>query len=268
MAVGLSRMLGIRLPINFDSPYKATSIVDFWRRWHITLSRFLRDYLYIPLGGNRHGTLRRYLNLMATMLLGGLWHGAGWTFIVWGGLHGLYLVINHAWQWMTQRPPPLSGHSPSPVGRWAGRIVTFVAVIVAWVFFRAESLPDALRILRGMAGLGGFDLPDVYRPRLGGLAPLLERFGWHFTPPDALFQGNAEAACLFVLLLIVWFTPNSQEIMRRYRPALYVSLRDAPSGWRGFAWRPTLASALAIAILAVGSVLSLTRGSVFLYFQF
>jgi D-alanyl-lipoteichoic acid acyltransferase DltB (MBOAT superfamily) len=97
MAIGLSRLFGIRLPLNFDSPYKATNIIDFWRRWHMTLSRFLRDYLYLPLGGNRKGKVRRYANLMVTMLLGGLWHGAGWTFVIWGGLHGFYLIVNHAW---------------------------------------------------------------------------------------------------------------------------------------------------------------------------
>ncbi len=98
MAIGLSYMLGVRLPLNFNSPYKATSISDFWRRWHMTLSRFLRDYLYVPVGGNRKGQARRYLNLMATMLLGGLWHGAGWTYIIWGGLHGFYLIVHQAWQ--------------------------------------------------------------------------------------------------------------------------------------------------------------------------
>ena len=97
MAIGISLMFGIFLPLNFNSPYKATSIIDFWRRWHMTLSQFLRDYLYIPLGGNRHGRVLRYVNLMITMLLGGLWHGAAWTFVVWGALHGAYLCINHAW---------------------------------------------------------------------------------------------------------------------------------------------------------------------------
>ena len=97
MAIGISLMFGIFLPLNFNSPYKATSIIDFWRRWHMTLSQFLRDYLYIPLGGNRHGSVLRYVNLMITMLLGGLWHGAAWTFVLWGALHGLYLCINHAW---------------------------------------------------------------------------------------------------------------------------------------------------------------------------
>src|SRR6516225_9264244 len=101
MAIGLALMFGIRLPVNFRSPYQATSIIDFWRRWHITLSRFLRDYLYIPLGGNRHGEFRRYVNLLTTMLLGGLWHGANWTFVIWGAIHGAGLAINHAWRAFT-----------------------------------------------------------------------------------------------------------------------------------------------------------------------
>src|SRR5476651_165270 len=98
MAIGLSRLFGVRLPLNFDSPYKATSIIDFWRTWHMTLSRFLRDYLYYPLGGNRKGTTRRYANLMIVMSLGCLWHGAGWTFVLWGALYGFYLLVNHAWR--------------------------------------------------------------------------------------------------------------------------------------------------------------------------
>ena len=100
MAVGVSRLFGFQIPINFNSPYKATSVSDFWQRWHISLSRFLRNYLYIPLGGNRHGQLTRYRNLLLTMLLGGLWHGANWTFVIWGGLHGLYLCVQHGWQFM------------------------------------------------------------------------------------------------------------------------------------------------------------------------
>ena len=100
MAIGAARVFGVRLPVNFFSPYKSTSIIEFWRRWHMTLSQFLRDYLYIALGGNRKGKYRRYVNLFLTMLLGGLWHGAGWPFVVWGGLHGGYLMINHGWRHM------------------------------------------------------------------------------------------------------------------------------------------------------------------------
>src|SRR5690606_39026648 len=97
MAIGLAYLFGIRIPLNFNSPYKSLNVIDFWRRWHMSLSRFLRDYLYIPLGGNRKGEVRRFTNLMITMLLGGLWHGAAWTFVLWGGLHGVFLVINHGW---------------------------------------------------------------------------------------------------------------------------------------------------------------------------
>ena len=150
MAIGLGRMFGICLPLNFNSPYKATGIIDFWRRWHMTLSRFLRDYLYIPLGGNRLGPQRRYVNMMVVMLLGGLWHGAGWNFVIWGGLHGAYLGVNHAWR--AWRGEAVSHSLPARIGSQA---LTFLAVVVAWVFFRAESLDSALVILSGMAGLAG-----------------------------------------------------------------------------------------------------------------
>ncbi|HZU63680.1 MAG TPA: MBOAT family protein, partial [Novosphingobium sp.] len=145
MAIGLGLMFGILLPVNFASPYKSTSIVEFWRRWHISLSRFLRNYLYFSLGGNRAGPVRRYANLLATMLLGGLWHGAGWTFIAWGGLHGSYLVINHLWR---GRFGPARG----PVGRLAGWGLTMLAVVVAWVLFRADTFASAVAVLRAMAG--------------------------------------------------------------------------------------------------------------------
>jgi len=140
MAVGLARMFGFELPVNFYSPYKASSIIDFWRRWHITLSRFLRDYLYIPLGGNRHGPVRRYLNLAVVMLLGGLWHGANWTFVIWGGVHGLMLGVNHAWRaFLLSRRLALKTRLADGVAV----LVTFTAVTLAWILFRSETLADA-----------------------------------------------------------------------------------------------------------------------------
>jgi alginate O-acetyltransferase complex protein AlgI len=152
MAIGLSWMFNVRLPFNFDSPYRATNISDFWRRWHISLSNFLRDYLYITMGGNRHGAFRRYLNLAITMLLGGLWHGASWSFVVWGGLHGLYLVVNHGFRALCG-PALLARLDVSKVFAVAAWALTMLAVIVAWVFFRAETFGGADRMLRGMAGL-------------------------------------------------------------------------------------------------------------------
>lgn len=152
MAIGLGLLFGIRLPLNFNSPYQATSIIDFWRCWHMTLSRFLRDYLYIPLGGSRHGPARRQINLMLTMLLGGLWHGASWTFVVWGGLHGAYLQVNHAWRHRVAKSPRLQSllaRYPRSAALCA-LALTFSAVVVAWVFFRAGSFTAAANMLAGM----------------------------------------------------------------------------------------------------------------------
>ncbi|MEO7242901.1 MAG: MBOAT family protein [Variovorax sp.] len=163
MAVGLSLCLGVRLPLNFRSPYKSTSIIEFWRRWHITLSNFLRDYLYVPLGGNRKGTTRRYANLMATMLLGGLWHGAAWTFVIWGALHGAFMMVNHFWHALW----PRNKAQATPVavrwlGRGAGWLLTFLCVMLAWVVFRAQSVDAAWAIYGGMLGQHGTAL-DTFR---------------------------------------------------------------------------------------------------------
>lgn len=188
MAVGIALLFGIRLPMNFNSPYKSASIIDFWRRWHMTLSRFIRDYIYIPLGGNRVGRSRRYTNMMLAMLIGGLWHGAGWTFIVWGGLHGLYLAINHGWRHFRPKSAP-----PGFLSTWSSRLITFLAIVVAWVFFRADDFGDAMRLLTGMAGLAD-----------GGLSAARKR----------------DLLVLAVMFLIVWFTPNSYEMFRSVRPML------------------------------------------------
>ena len=184
MALGLGRMFGLKLPVNFFSPYKAASIIDFWHRWNITLSHFLRDYLYIPLGGNRRGRIMRYANLFIVMLLGGLWHGANWTFFVWGGLHGAYLTINHAWRWLGA--PAL----PRPLGIG----LTFIAATVAWVFFRADSFADAWMIFEAMAGLSQAQTLSL---------SLLKEFTWL---PLLLAAAGA----------IVWTMPNAVEIVRRF----------------------------------------------------
>ena len=139
MAIGIALLFNIKLPINFFSPYKATSIQDFWRRWHITLSRFLKDYIYIPLGGNRKGEMRTYTNLFATFLLGGIWHGAGWTFVFWGFLHGMALVIHRLWQKFGLQMPKLLA--------W---FITFNFINIAWIFFRAKEWEDATKVLYAM----------------------------------------------------------------------------------------------------------------------
>ena len=166
MAIGTALLFNIKLPINFNSPYKATNIQDFWRRWHITLSRFLRDYVYIPLGGNRKGNYRTYNNLMATFVIGGIWHGAGWTFIFWGFLHGLALVIQRFWNQL--------GCKLNTIFGW---IITFNFVNIAWIFFRATEWGDAIKVLKGMFGLSGITLP----PALSNHLAYLNQYGIEFT---------------------------------------------------------------------------------------
>jgi alginate O-acetyltransferase complex protein AlgI len=205
MALGLALMMGIRLPLNFNSPYKAPNIIEFWRRWHMTLSRFLRDYLYIPLGGNRHGEPRRYVNLTITMLLGGLWHGAGWTFVAWGGLHGFYLIVNHGWEGAKTK---LGFRNITPVTRTMGRLTTFLAVVVAWVFFRAQTFGTATVLLKGMIGFYGLTIPPSTLDTLNAKIPF-----WT--------TGNftLALAVLAILVAAVWILPNSQQILAAYRPA-------------------------------------------------
>jgi D-alanyl-lipoteichoic acid acyltransferase DltB (MBOAT superfamily) len=246
MALGLARLFGVRLPINFFSPYRSTSIIDFWRRWHMTLSRFLRDYLYIPLGGSRQGPPRRYINLMITMLLGGLWHGAGWTFIVWGGLHGLFLIINHGWR-------HVRGHfgwrGEGPAYQAAAWVLTFAAVTLAWVFFRADTFSGALAMLTGMAGLN--DLMPI-----AGQA-VVEHTG------HRVWRWVAAALAIAVAM------PNIYQLMRRYRPAL--GQPDIgyklPGGLRPV-WRLSAPWAIGGAMLALVAFLMLTQVSEFLYFRF
>jgi alginate O-acetyltransferase complex protein AlgI len=207
MAIGLARIMNIRFPLNFDSPYQATNIAEFWRRWHITLGGFLRDYLYIPLGGSRTGPLRQTGNLMATMLLCGLWHGAAWNFVVWGGLHGLLIVIHKQYR---RAFPAL----PAPFAQ----ALTLLVVILAWVPFRAASLANTLAMLRGMAGLNGIALPRMIVAALPPLAAIAD-------PVTVMpFLGDARtlsfpevSACLLLGWLIVLTLPNVHRMTVRAR---------------------------------------------------
>jgi D-alanyl-lipoteichoic acid acyltransferase DltB (MBOAT superfamily) len=209
MAVGLGLLFGIKLPANFNSPYKSRDIIDFWRRWHMTLSRFLRDYLYFPLGGNRRGPVRRYLNLMIVMTIGGLWHGAGWTFVLWGALHGIYLMINHSW--VNLRGPREAGL----IHRFAGRALTLLCVLVAWVPFRSASIGTAFDIYHAMFGLGGISLPLEFKHAVESLG-----LPFHIT----FFAQNSREdfyiglAWIVVAGAIALWAPNSLELTARYRP--------------------------------------------------
>ena len=240
MALGSSLMLGIRLPVNFHSPYKAASIIEFWRRWHISLSAFLRDYLYISLGGNRQGRSQRYLNLFITMLLGGLWHGASWTFMLWGGLHGLYLSINHAFRHATRNMrAPAALKLPLHAASVA---LTFLATSLAWIVFRAPDLASARNVAEGLVGMG--------HSAVVSFSPLA-------------------AVALLLLFGMVWFMPNSMELMWRHNPALPSPYENQPVKPAPFlSWKPTPLNAAAYGLLCIVAVLALSNLKPFIYFQF
>lgn len=232
MAIGAALMLNIKLPVNFYSPYKSLNIQEFWRRWHMTLSRFLRDYIYIPLGGNRQGEMRMYNNLMITFLIGGLWHGAGWNFVFWGFLHGAALVIHRLWQ--------KTGIKMNRLLAW---FITFNFVNISWVFFRALTWADALKVLKGMAGMSGVVLPASFSASLGGLTALRISFGSFVI--DDIFKA---AGLIIISFAIVLGIKNSNE-------------------WKD-SFKPNPLYAVAVIVMAVAAITSLTNVSEFLYFNF
>lgn len=272
MAIGLSLLFGIRMPVNFNSPYKSRSIVQFWRRWHMTLSRFLLTYLYIPLGGSRQGIARMFLALMATMLLGGLWHGAGWTFVAWGALHGGYLIINHGWMKLSKSDFSVVRPLNTLVGIVAWPL-TFVAVCAAWVIFRAETMDGALTILSSMSTLDGLTFPGPAEQRLGAAASVLRSLGVEFIGTNVVSLEDWRTFGLPIIILaaaISLLAPNTQQIFARYRPALSVykgDLSDAKKQ-RTLSWRPVPIWSLYITVLGVVCLLSLNKISEFIYFRF
>ncbi|WP_103589333.1 MBOAT family O-acyltransferase [Campylobacter concisus] len=203
MAIGAALLFNIKLPINFNSPYKALNIQDFWHRWHITLSRFLRDYIYIPLGGNRRGKFRTYINLMTTFIIGGIWHGAGWTFVFWGFLHGVALVIHRIWSELGFK-----------LNKFVAWFITFNFVNIAWVFFRAKDWDDALKVLKGMFGLSGIVLPNFLAAKL----EFLSKYGISFN--GFIERIGDKSTFLFILFgfILALAFKNLTEKMANFKP--------------------------------------------------
>lgn len=234
MAIGISLMFNIKLPINFNSPYKAMNIQDFWRRWHMTLSRFLRDYIYIPLGGNKNGNFRTYVNLMATFVIGGFWHGAGWTFLFWGFLHGLALCIHRVWTKLGFK-----------MWTWLAWFITFNFVNVAWIFFRAKEWDDAIKVLIGMMGVSGIVLAEKYNL----IFSFLTNYGITF---DRVTEniGDGSKSLIWILfgIFFILFFKNSMQKSEKFKiniKTLFITL-----------------------IYFLSSILSLNQVSEFLYFNF
>jgi len=237
MAIGIALVFNIKLPANFNSPYKALDIREFWHRWHITLSRFLREYIYIPLGGNRSGEIRTLINLMLTFLIGGLWHGAAWSFVFWGFLHGLALVVHRLWM--------KTGFHLNKILAW---FLTFNFVNIAWIFFRAKNWEDAFNIIKGMAGFNGI-LVSPYQasnPFFQKLTVIGIKFGeWRAHLPDT--ENFIYFLCL-AMIPFVLLTKNSNQLLEYFSP-----------NWK---------NSLAIAFLMACGLLLLNQATAFLYFRF
>ncbi|HIP41536.1 MAG TPA: MBOAT family protein [Campylobacterales bacterium] len=233
MAIGAALLFNIKLPLNFNSPYKASSIQDFWRRWHMTLSRFLKEYIYIPLGGNKKGEIRTYIALMATFLIGGIWHGAGWTFLFWGFLHGMAIVIHRAWSKV--------GFRLHTVLAW---FITFNFINITWVFFRAKEWDDAMKVLSGMFS-GALVLPSEWKEILYSLLGDSVYYGyWLHSISTDTYTMYWMMAGLFIVLAL----KNTNELAQKFKPNL---------------WTMFYASAMFLI-----AALSLSKLSEFLYFNF
>ncbi len=288
MAIGLGKLFGLSLPLNFNSPYKSASIIDFWRRWHMTLSRFLRDYLYFSLGGNRKSASRTYINLILVMLLGGLWHGAGWTFVLWGGMHGLFLLINHGWRKLVATSASAESVSlPRKLLSLSfNHAVTLLAIVFAWVMFRAENTTTALTMYQAMLGFNGIALPAEWVYNHAAMAQTLSAIGVQFqtlTNMGPLFTPLRDIAVLsgmqiqvdsvgtltalfslFLPIAFALFWPNTQQIMARFYTA--PSAQGAAHSW--YQWRINRIFASLTALVGAYACFGGGGVSQFLYFQF
>ena len=284
MAIGGARMFGIKLPLNFNSPYKAVNIIDFWARWHMTLTRFLNRYLYNPIamslsrrrmqmgkslirrGMGSPGAFTELIAIptMITMLLAGFWHGAGWQYIIFGLLHGFYLTVNHGWN-MLQK---LMGDDLRKSRWWRdrlGQFATLIAVVISLVFFRAEGVGDAFSILQGMFGVNGVSLPISFSKQLAVLQ------NWNITfnglIPHLKLETLEVVSWISLLFIFVWLAPNTQQWMVKFEPVLDDKFARL-SKHDYFQWQPTRGWAAIAATIALISILNLARVSEFIYFQF
>lgn len=287
MAIGIARLFGVRLPPNFNSPLRATSIIDFWLRWHMTLTRFLTAYLYNPLSlwltrrrlarglagfGGRNTTVSAFVTLLMlptifTMCVSGIWHGAGYTFIFWGFLHGVFLTINHLWRLLARRSWP-DRQRYQRVMAPIGFAITFLCVVTAMVYFKSPTMASAWNIIQGMAGLHGIALPPSAFRHLGPLAGWFHHVGIGLGTIDDTFFKLLE--WILVLGTLAFFAPNSLQILARYEPALGVEQATAYSIGPKLRlnWKSSLGWAAAAAVIAVVGVLHTAGVSEFLYWQF
>ena len=287
MALGLARFFGIKLPVNFNSPLKASSMIDFWLRWHVSLTRFLTAYIYNPLTlaltrrrqakgkpvfGGRNTTVSAFVTLLAvptilTMFVSGLWHGAGYTYVLWGVLHGLLLSVNHAWRLLRPRFWR-DARSYTRLMKPVGFVLTFVSVVFGMALFRAPTIGGAVGLWQGMVGFHGLTVPKALFSHFGPVANWLQALGVQPVWSSGSFLMEAVLR-IGILLLIALCLPNTLELLSRYEPAIGVRPPRQQPAWMGrFAWTPSPAWAVGLACVAAAGILSLGELSEFLYWQF
>ena len=284
MAIGIAIMFGIMLPLNFNSPYKATNISDFWKRWHITLSRLIRNYLWDPvsLTLTRFALNRGYGNLsiftltiifpiLFSFFWIGLWHGAGWNFILFGFLHGFYIVIFHIWIKFKLNFLDFKLIKNSILSKSFGWLITFICVVFAWVLFRANNLDSAINLYRGMLGINGYLLPESYLAILNkilGLGNFLEENGFKFGVPG-FFEGITQIGLIFIVGLIAFIMPNTYQFMSKNLPEKFANeLDEVKLRFKLLNWKPSYLFSLLFAVIFSFTILNISKNSEFLYFQF
>lgn len=255
MAIGLAKIFNISFPINFDSPYKATSIIDFWRRWHITLSNFLKNYVYIPLGGNKNSLLQRYRNLLLTMLIGGMWHGANWTFILWGGLHGCFLVINHVWIAILKSWHIKITNSFYDIASW---LLTLIVVMLAWVMFRSSNIETARIMYSSLFGFNGISVGQS----VTSLLPTWSIFIPEGFFPHQIFYFLDYLPLMTIGLVVSLYLPNIKDLFKHQHHINSKSTR--------IHWIPSLSNAILMAFFSALAIMVMLsqRKMEFLYFNF
>lgn len=280
IAIGTAYTFGVRLPINFSTPYRATSIISFWRRWHITLARFFRDYVYIPMGGNRLGIIRSLSNLLIVMFLVGLWHGANWTFVVWGLLHGAYLVINHVWRNFKGTTPSLSDDQTSRsnlnfIRKALAWSVTFIAVIFAWVPFRANDLTETMKIWQTMLEVD----PARWSAGIDYIAASVAKSSQQiYDSCFALITGTHHGSVtsftfiifpeiwILISIIFVFFIPDSTQLFGRL---MLVDPKNKNNlGPIESRWQPTAKWAITMGIIFILCFVNFGLNKSFIYFQF
>lgn len=266
MAIGLGRCFGLELPVNFRSPYRATNIVDFWRRWNITLSGFLRDYIYLPLGGDRHGPARAAINLVIALVLGGLWYGAGRMFVVWALLHGIFILFHRAWRAFGTLNESIWRLGATRVAKVSSVTITFFAVTLGWIFFRSENLTVGFDLLAGMFGQNGAVLPGGFASSLAPILPMLQGIGIGFADESA---GSLLRAWFSIALCIsaIFLLPNTETLLSTWRamPADEVS---EPRKLFLPRWLPSPLWSMALGALAFTCLISLDGAATFLHWRF